>query len=72
MEGFALAHYWNCLFKYTQIADFKRRLLIKCRVTLPLLKLQAKLSGGNTEHLMAMETYFLRSAILDTQDASYS
>ena len=39
--GFALAHYFNSLFKYTQTADFCRCLLIKYGVPPSLLLLQA-------------------------------
>ena len=70
MWGFALAHYFNCLFKYTQTADFYRCLLIKYGVPLSLLLLQAWLSGIDTEHLMAVQTSFLKGVILDIWDAS--
>ena len=39
-------------------------------MALPLLLLQAELSGGDTEHLMAVETSFPKAAILDMRDAS--
>ena len=39
---------------------------------LPLLLLQAQLPYGNTKHLMAVETLFLKGAIFDMPDASQS
>ena len=67
-----MSHYLNCLFKYTQIADFHLYLLIKHEVAPPLLLLQAELSGGDREHLMTVESSFPKGAILIMRDASYS
>ena len=39
--------------------------LTKYGVALPLFLLQAQLSGGNTKHLMAVETLFPKVTILD-------
>ena len=39
-------------------------------LSLLLLLLQGLLSGGNTKHLMAVETWFLKGALIDMGDAS--
>ena len=52
------------------MAGFQRRLLIKYGVAPPLLLLQAYFSDGDTQLLMAMETFFCKAAIFDMQDNS--
>ena len=41
-------------------------------MALPLLLLQAELSGGDTEHLIELETSFPKGAMLDMLDVSYA
>ena len=61
---------FNCLFKYTQVTDFYRCLLIKCGVAPTLLLLQAKLSGVDTEHLMVVQTSSPKRATFAIRGAS--
>ena len=68
VQNFPLILNINCLFKYTQIVVwallFLKIFLIKYGVTLPLLLLQAELSGSDTEHLMAAEAILPKGAML--------
>ena len=52
------------------VLRFLKMFLIKYGVTQPLFLLQASLSGGNKEHLMAVKTLFSKGDILAMQDAS--
>ena len=71
--GFPLAHYFNFLFKYTQIAVwvlwFLKTSFSKYRVVLPLFLLQAKLSDSEMEHLIVVETSLSKGSILNMYDA---
>ena len=60
-----MAHYFNCLFKYTQIAVWLLRFLNASLIKDGAIAPTASLSGDNTKHLMAMKTSFPKGDMLD-------
>ena len=70
--SFPLAHYFSCLFKYTQIAVwvlwFLKTSLNQVWSDFSIVPTANLIV--DTEHLMAVETSLPKGAILDMQDAS--